>query len=431
MEEQAVSEIIRDYVIPLALLFTILLPVILSKPQVGLYLICFLIPISPSILLGQTEVREITLRFEDLIFALVALTWFLRSRFNVPKTGEGYKVVRLLFIFALLHAFSTFIFFSKNAQIFFLIKYIQYWSYFVLAYSLLRDKKDFEHLLVAYFLGISLALIYWMGDIAKGKIGNDVRFPFHHKFAGRENVGIFTFGVMSFSLPFLLNSRGIKKFFFLVFFVLGAVVYFRTLSRASYLAGFAWIVFTLFFLRRRELFLMVLFIIALSPFVMPDYVIQRIKYTFTGSGGGEVLGNIYVESSGFVRVERWKYFLFDQLPQDIITFLFGYGAFGLGLMDSQYFRVWGEVGTIGFIVFIIILRNLWKIYFKVYRLLPNDEYLKPAAIGMICWFVGILFHMVPANTLVILQTSEMFWLISGAIASLERIMVEEKEQNKV
>lgn len=430
MGEKAVSEIIRDYVIPLFFLFVVLFPVILNKPQVGLWFICFLIPISPTILIGQTEVREITLRFEDIIFAIVALMWFLRFGLSVPKTGAGYRIFRLLLFFALLHAFSTFIFFSKKAQIFFLLKYIQYWSYFIFAYSLIKDERDFKFLLVAYFLGISLALIYWLGDISQGKTGNAIRFPFHEKFAGRENVGIFAFGVMSFSLPFFLSSRGLKKFFFLLFFAISAIVYFRTLSRASYLAGIAWIIFTLIFLRRKDLFLMVLFIVALSPFILPDYVIERIKYTFTGSGGGEILGNIYVESSGFVRVERWKYFLFDQLPQNIITFLFGYGAFGLGLMDSQYFRVWGEVGTIGFILFLIILKNLWRIYFEVYRNLPNDEYLKPASVGMICWFVGILFHMIPANTLVILQTSEMFWLMSGAIAALERIMTEKQQKGE-
>lgn len=427
--EISVTQIIREYGSILYLVSGVIVALSIIKPKIGLWLICFFIPISPSIIVGQTEVRDITLRFEDFIFLGTAFGWLLKGM-KIPKDGYGYKVLRLIFLLAIFHTISTVLYFRFKAQIFFLLKYIQYWSYFLLAYSLLENKNDFKILLMAYFVGVSLALIYWVNEIGQGKIGNAVRFPFHHKFAGRENVGIFTFGIMAFSLPFALNSKGIKKIFFLVFFASAALVYFRTLSRASYLAGMAWITFTLLFLRRKDLFLVVLVIIAIIPFILPDYVIDRIRYTFTGEGGREVLGQIYLESSTTARIDRWKYFLFEQLPSNLIAAIFGFGILGVGLMDNQYLRTWGEAGTLGFITLLLILKRLWNLYLKVYRSLPPDDFFKPASVGMICWFVGILVHMIPANTLVILQTSEMFWLISGSIAALERIISKEKTEEE-
>ncbi len=427
--ERTIFQYIKDILPAIGLIFIFLFPLILSKIEIGLYLICFLIPISPSISVGETRVRDITIRLEDLIFVMTFIAWAFRG-FKVHKDGMGASVAKMLVFFALIHGISTFFYFSPysgKAQILFLAKYIQYWLYFIMAFSFIRDEKHIKLMLTAYFLGISLALIYWLKAVAGGKIGNEIHFPFHTRLAGRENVGIFAFGIMSFSLPFMLRSRGIRKIFFLIFFSSAAIVYLRTLSRASYLAGIAWIIFTLFFLRRKDLFIVTLIIIAVFPFIVPDYVIDRIKFTFSGAGGGEILGNLYVESSVFVRWERWKFLFFDQLPQSPI---FGLGVLGVGLMDNQYLRVWGEAGTVGFLLFLAILRKLWKIYMNVLRNSENDEYIKPFSIGMICWFFGILFHMIGANTFVILQTSEMFWLLSGTISAAERIIIKKKDESK-
>ncbi len=429
--EISIVSLIKEYLPAILIIFAVSLPLILQKPIFGIYIITFLIPISPSVSIGETAVRDITLRAEDIIFVATLISWGIHG-FKIPKNGDGVKIVKGLALLALFHAISTFFYLSPyrmNAQLLFLAKYVQYWSYFVLAFSLIENKEDIKRVILAFYLGVSLALVYWLGEVADGKIGNEIRFPFHRRFAGRENVGIFCFGVMAISLPFLLNSRGIKKLFFAVFFALATVVYFRTLSRASYLAGLTWLIFSILFLRRKDILLTTLAITIVFPFIVPDYVIRRIKYTFEGAGGGEILDTIYVESSAFVRLGRWEYFLLDQLPESPII---GFGILGVGLMDNQYLRVWGEAGTAGFIVFLYIIKKLWELFFKTYKIVKSEnskeEYTKALSIGMIGWFVGILAHMIPANTFVILQTAEMFWLLSGTIASLQKIKMENEKE---
>ena len=426
--EVSITKILKDYLPSLIILFVLIVPLIIKEPKIGIFLITFLIPISPSASVGETELRSITLRFEDFIFLITLLSWGLR-KFRVPKSsGHGYSVLKILLVFAAVHFFSTAWNFSalkQKSAVLFLAKYTQYWLYFIMAYSLIKGREEAKVVLLFYFLGVSLALAYWLNQIIiHGKIGNMVRFPFHKMHGGRENVGIFCFGIMAFSLPFLLSTKNkLYKVLLLLFFVSASVVYLRTLSRASYLAGIAWITFILLFLKRKDIFLTVLAIISVFPFIAPDYVIDRIKYTFEGGGGGTVLGSIYLESSAFVRLGRWKYFLLEQMPEKPII---GYGVTGLGLMDNQYLRVWGETGTVGFLIFVFLLHKLFKLFYETYKKSKKerDDFLNSFSIGMLGWFVGILFHMIPANTFVILQTSEMFWILSGTLAAVERAKVQ-------
>ncbi len=416
-----IGKILKDYFPAIAITVAVFAPIILKNPSFGIYLICFLIPISPSISLGETGVRDITLRFEDIFFIITLVSWGIRG-FYIPRGGYGTKISAIILFFAFIYSISTFLFLSPfrwKAQLLFLAKFIQYWLYFIMSYSLLKSEKEIKNVIIAYFLGVSIALIYWLnGIILEGKIGNAVRFPFHKKFGGRENVGIFALGIMTIAFSFMLKSKGIKKLLFPIVFASATLVYFRTLSRASYLAGVAWLIFQIFFMRRKDVFIISLILAAAFPFIVPDYVIERMKYTFQGSGGGEIIGDIYVESSVFVRWDRWRWFITDQLPKSPI---FGFGMLGVGLMDNQFFRVWGETGTLGLAVFIYLLYTIWKFLKMNVKLKYEDKNIDALSLGITGWFVGILVHILGANTFVILQTAEMFWLLLGTVASAERL----------
>jgi hypothetical protein len=51
----------------------------------------------------------------------------------------------------------------------------------------------------------------------------------------------------------------------------------------------------------------------------------------------------------------------------------------------------------------------------------EDKNIEALSLGITGWFVGILAHALGANTFVILQTAEMFWLLLGTVASAERL----------
>jgi hypothetical protein len=429
VSEVNIGKILKDYLPAIVVTAAIFAPLILKNPSIGIYLICFLIPISPSISVGETGVRDITLRFEDIFFVLTFVSWGIRG-FYIPKIGYGAKISAIILFFAFIYTISTFLYLSPwrwKAQLLFLAKFIQYWLYFIMSYSLLKSEKEIKNVIIAYFLGVSLALIYWLKEIIiEGKIGNVIMFPFHKKFGGRENVGIFNLGIMAIALPFMLKSKGLKKFLFPIIFAAACLVYFRTLSRASYIAGVTWLIFLLIFMRRKDIFIISLILVAVFPFIVPDYVIERMRYTFVGGGGGEILGDIYVESSVFVRLKRWEWFITGQLPQSPI---FGFGILGVGLMDNQFFRVWGETGTLGLIVFIYLLYTIWKFLKMNTKLNYEDKNIEALSVGIIGWFVGILVHMLGANTFVILQTAEMFWLLLGTLAAAEKLRKYKENEN--
>ena len=406
---------------------------IILKPEVGLTLVAFFTPISPLITVGRTAYRDITIRVDDIVFVFLVLAFLARgSRIKFHELyfdKDAKRIFGLLVAFFLLHVLSYLMNIGSMGSFhtFTLIKYTQYWFYFVLALTF-GGYRVLRSVFWAFLIGSTLATIFWLYKIfVQGVVGNAMRFPFHERYGGRENVGIFSLGILSFASAFLfLSSTWIQKIYLSGISLASLIVWTRTLSRASYLGGIAWLLTFLTLVRRYEVLAFAILGVVLFAFFAPDYFIERVKHTFEGLGGGEVLGVLYVESSVFVRLGRWKYFLLEQFPQKPI---FGYGPFGLGLMDSQYMRVLAEVGIVGFIVFVLLLVSLFSAFLKIFRETRKDA--KAFSLGILCWLSGILLHMIPANTFVLLQTSQIFWLFSGLILSLrksEKEMFIEKEK---
>ena len=406
----------------LGIVILTLIPLILMKPVLGIYLICLSIPLSPSIPVGKTPIRDITVRAEDILLIATLVSWAIK-RFPIPRTGEGVSILKILLSLALLYILSTMLNIlnlSFAASLFFLLKYIQYWLFFLMAFSLVSSYDEAKTVCKFYFLSLSLALIYWIYHYVVGGDTGALRFPFHVAHGGRENVGIYLLGAMSFSLSFFTFEKIVlRRLLFLFIFSLSSVIFIKSLSRASYLGGTVWMLFNIFFTRRRETILLFLTIITVFPFLAPSYFFERIEHTFHGEGGGTILGLIYVESSVTARILTWKSLLSKIISES--PFL-GFGVTGTGLVDSQYLRVLGESGIVGFFLFVYLLFKLFTFFFNSYRKQTSDDtFLFSFSLGMCGWFVGILFHMIPANTFVLLQTSEAFWLLTGTLCAVQRL----------
>jgi hypothetical protein len=59
----------------------------------------------------------------------------------------------------------------------------------------------------------------------------------------------------------------------------------------------------------------------------------------------------------------------------------------------------------------------------------EDKNTEALSVGIIGWFVGMLTHMLGANTFVILQTAEIFWLLLGTLAAAEKLKKYKENQN--
>ncbi len=57
---------------------TFILIVAFLSTEIALYLVIFSMLISPEIVIAETAVREVTVRFEDILLPIIGMTWLAR-----------------------------------------------------------------------------------------------------------------------------------------------------------------------------------------------------------------------------------------------------------------------------------------------------------------------------------------------------------------
>jgi O-antigen ligase len=125
------------------------------------------------------------------------------------------------------------------------------------------------------------------------------------------------------------------------------------------------------------------------------------------------VGNVRLDTSTSARVESWTAGLkgWTRAP------IFGYGVTGFRFMDAQYLRVLVETGTVGFAIFVLLLRAVLG---QARRALALAEpgWRRGLAAGYLAGFVGLMGHGIGANTFIIVRIMEPFWLLTGIIVVL-------------
>ena len=103
--------------------------------------------------------------------------------------------------------------------------------------------------------------------------------------------------------------------------------------------------------RKKKILLMGILIlgILILPAMVPTRITERVTKTFIPGEVFEPLGRrIALDQSAASRVYSWKRVLGQWMKRPVL----GYGVTGVGLVDTQYPRVLGETGFIGFWIFI-------------------------------------------------------------------------------
>ncbi|MFN3967128.1 MAG: O-antigen ligase family protein [Endomicrobiia bacterium] len=403
----------------------------------GLIILVFSMLLSPEIKLAQLPGREVVIRFDDLILITLFLVWLTHMALKKELGLFTTTPINLpIFIYTLICILFTaraiaLGYVNPVKSFFYVLKYIEYFFLFLMTSNIVEEERQVKHLLIAALVTFIIVCIY--GYILIGKVSR-IWAPFDYdpvRGTGESgSLGGYLLIVMSVLFGLFCYVPSTKLALgFIVLVVFAFVPFAYTLSRASFFAFVPMVLTILLLTEKRKLILFGLIFIGLifAPVIFPkptQDVLNRIQETFVGSTEKEenIFGISIKETSAILRIESWKKALFKWLPEQPF---FGYGITGVGLVDTQYPLVIGELGLTGFLVFLWLIYSVGKNSLKVFHSMPIDNWLaKGLSLGLFCSLIALLFQSVAVNTFIIIRIMEPFWFLTALVMTLPDIYKE-------
>ena len=422
-----------SYKIVLALLFfAIIFFITLVNTDAALAILIFSMLFSPEIILGQIPGRDIVVRLDDILLAIITFAWFAKTAIN---KGLGLfiktRLNRVIVIYILVCLIATlkgaalgYVSFTK--VLFFLLRYFEYFLLFILVANHIHSKKQIKFFLNVFFITCALVSLYGIMQIPRGV---RVSAPFEGEVGEPNTLGGYLIFLLCLAAGiFLQNVPKQTKWALAGLAVLIFIPFLFTLSRASYLAIiFSYLTFIM--LSKRKIILVgVLATIIISVLVFrPDAVFSRVKYTFSGGQARLVkIGNTRLDSSSSARIISWQESFEDWKKNPIL----GRGVSGHGFIDGQYIVVLVETGIVGLFVFLWLLWSIYKNSLSIHREM-QDELYKGLTLGFIAGLVGLTIHALTANTFIIIRIMEPFWFMAAIVMMLPEIKKEEGGEEEI
>lgn len=404
------------------------------SPKLSLLLIVFSMLLSPEIPVGGAiSERHVVVRYDDILIAIIFISWFARTAI---EKGRAFivdtPVHKPILIYTIICVVSTALGIIRgdiNATVsfFYVLKYIQYFLLYFMTVNIVQDTEDVKRYLRAGLLVVLIVTLYAYYYYFTAGGNARASTPFEAPLGKPEEsepaslggyyllmLGIFLGMVSNAPLKVALGFIAAVAFVFPAFLV--------TYSRASYIGLAAMLPAFMLISSRRRLFI---FTVLLGSFLgamlipgISDKVADRVSMTFSGDYATrkvEILGvEINLEESAYLRYNSLKRVLTEHLPKHP---LLGRGVTGVGLGDSQYALVLGELGIVGFFVFVWMLYRIFFAARQVY--LAYDEFwVKAVAIGLMTALIGLVFQGIGVNTFIIVRIMEPFWFLTAMVMRL-------------
>jgi O-antigen ligase len=408
-------------------------------PEIGLYILLLSMLLSPEIIVGSlggvstTAGRGVTLRLDDFLLLLIAVTWIARGAVY-KELGLFLKnpLNRPIAAYLAIAGFSTMlgILFDRVRPLMglmFVLKYAEYIIVYFAVVNFIRDKKHLKRMIWVALLTAFLVSLYATAQIPQGI---RVSAPFEGETGEPNTLGGYLLFMIAIFGGLLVTSPSLRKGYryALGIAVLG-VPFLFTLSRASYL-GALFVAPVLIALSRRKLiagFSVIIFFLVLLFFAPPS-VVERIQYTIGGQrqqAGQMTVGDIRLDTSTSARVQSYSDVLQD-FPQHPIL---GYGVTGYGFLDGQYPRVLIEMGLLGMAAFLWLLYSLIRLGWNAYRS-AEEEWERGICLGFLAGVVGLSMHAMGGNTFIIVRIMEPFWFFAGAVTLLHLFNTGDLEEGR-
>ena len=421
-----------SFKIALALIFfSIIFIATLVNTEAGLAILIFSMLFSPEIILGQIPGRDIVVRLDDILLAVITLAWFAKTAiskgtglFIKTRLNRAIVIYILVCIIATLKGTASgYVSFLKGT--FFLIRYFEYFLLYILVANYIHNRKQIKFFLNAFFVTCALVSIYGIMQIPRGV---RVSAPFEGKIGEPNTLGGYLLFLFCIAIGiFLQNVSKRAKQALAGLAVLIFIPFLFTLSRASYLAIIFSYVVLITLSKRKVILIGVLATIIISVLVFrPEAVFSRVKYTFSGGQSRLVkIGNTRLDSSSSARIRSWQESLQDWKKNPIL----GRGVSGYGFIDGQYIVNLVETGIVGLFAFLWLLWSITKHSLNIHREVQDKLY-KGLTLGFVAGFVGLIIHALTANTFIIIRIMEPFWFMAAIVMMLPQIEEEEEGEEK-
>ena len=413
------------------LLFLIIFIATLVNIEAGLVILIFSMLFSPEIILGQIPGRDIVIRLDDILLAVITFAWFAKVAINKgmglfikTRLNKAIVIYILVCLIATLKgAASGHVSFLKG--VFFLLRYFEYFLLFILVANHIHSKKQIKFFLNAFFVTCALVSLYGIMQIPRGV---RVSAPFEGEIGEPNTLGGYLLFLFCIAVGiFLQNVSKRTKQALAGLAVLIFIPFLFTLSRASYLAIIFSYLVLIILSKRKVVLIGVMATIIISVIVFrPDAVFSRVKYTFSGGQSRLVkIGNTRLDSSSSARIRSWQESFEDWKKNPIL----GRGVSGYGFIDGQYIVNLVETGVVGLFAFLWLLWSIYKHSLSIHREM-HDELYKGLTLGFLAGFVGLAVHALTANTFIIIRIMEPFWFVAALVMMLPQIEEEEEEKKE-
>ncbi|MFP4546678.1 MAG: O-antigen ligase family protein [Fidelibacterota bacterium] len=418
--------------IQFALLATIGLGLIITtffNTKLAIYILIFSMLLSPEFGSRTTRGSGFTIRLDDIILSIIVFTWIAKvaiyQEFKLIRRTKIHKAIAYYMTVCIISTGLGMLRGDVNylTGFFFLFKYFEYFVVFLMVFSYIENKAEIQHF---YYALLATFIIVVITAIAQIPGGDRLTAPFEGEGGEPNTLGGYLLLIIAVNLSIIFYSDTIKKLWIkrLVLFatMISVIPFLLTNSRGSWVAGIPVAISYILLRKSRNIALMfVLVLLILSPFLLPESVINRVTYTFQEQRGyarslQEEVGGITLDTSASERLRSWRD-AFQALPKHII---FGYGITGWRFLDAQYIRVLIETGLIGLIAFFYLLYALTSEIWHVYKT-TEDSFFKALSLGLFIGMLGILFHCIGANTFIIIRIMEPFYLLCGMVMAVPKL----------
>ena len=398
--------------------------------EIALYILLFSMLLGPQFVAESEAVafyrgRGVSLRFDDFLIAVIGTAWmmkvaihkdfgiFLRTPLNRPIA-----LYLCACAVATLNGYLTNPRVNGTVAVFYILKYFEYYVVYFMAVNHLKEREQIRRFVITMLVVCFLICLYGIYQIPSGE---RVSAPFEGSEGEPNTLGGYLVMMLSLVIGLLVTQGSFrKKLPLLALLPFMLVTLAATQPRGSWLA-LPFMLLTLIFFSKRRLAIIIplLFVLAVSPLVMPKSVIDRAAYTFTQpeEEGQMKIGAVKIDTSTSARLESWRLIL----TQDYVKRpLLGYGITGYSFVDAQIPTVLINTGILGLIAFLILLGTIFRQALRAYRT-TSDPLFSGIALGHLGAFIGLLVHAVGANTFIIVRIMEPFWFLTALVVMIPAI----------
>ncbi len=419
----------NEYILP-AVAGALLLVVCFVNFKAALLILITSMLLSPEIIVGSTEKRAITVRFDDIMLMIITTGWIFRMAI-VKDIGFSRKNLlnKPIVIFCALVVLSTSLGVLRgNVKLlsgaFFVLKLIEYFFLFQMVVNYVENEKDIYLFMRMMLFVCGIICIY---AFFQAITGGDVAAPFEGSRGERNTLGGYLVLIGSVVGGMLFYRDKGNDFIYLILLLFGIITTLLfSLSRSGW-AGFMVSFVALFIIAKKLKILLLIMLISvpLLPFVIPEKSKKRFEYTFNESYAAhrrqiEIFG-VRLDGSSSARLRSYGLVL-KEAPKHL---LLGYGVTGFAFVDGQFFRLLSETGVAGLGVFIWLLVSVYILILKAKSLQVPDS-IRGMTVGFQAGFWGVITHAFTANTFIIIRIAEPFWFFTGLITVVTIIYDKQK-----